>query len=546
MENTEKSVLELAENEIAETGALSLPSRRKLWEAMGPLEPREQDSGIPRSLTGPLKKRAELALACAKKVSRIWCAFDGEDKRPQHLMKRTRDYLDGKITAEALNSESSVIDDFMSIVDEEGDSAPAAALAAWDALVVALEDELLLEPWCADATDDDLDSYDWDAAKNAVMAWRDAGSDGDPGKRAVREMKYWAWYLEEAARLMGVEDYRFPSRYIRAFQEKQTPVRPVPEEVTLESFAEYMGGKYQFHTYSSPRKGYDRTPGTYTVSLWFGGDRGVCPVCQKETALVDFVFRDCCLWDIPLPGDRKLEVHRIMPNFRCPDHPEVQIIFPPSARLVSNYNAALKNYWKGPGRKQAFLEQVENRLPRMLNIQAVDVEYLSHHWEELHLTNAGWVDREMEQYAFDVDRILPNFFIHDCTLEQFYRYYPNQVRRLEDGSIEIELSRLWVRLWMDEADRPRRVMLTTRFVIWIAGKPGKNPFLPELLAGLRGLTPEQAKESLRTTRATISGEHELEPLSGLTRPEAIRFQTTLEAGGVECRILPSPISQQSR
>lgn len=82
MENTEKSVLELAENEIAETGALSLPSRRKLWEAMGPLEPREQDSGIPRSLTGPLKKRAELALACAKKMSRIWCAFDGEDKRP--------------------------------------------------------------------------------------------------------------------------------------------------------------------------------------------------------------------------------------------------------------------------------------------------------------------------------------------------------------------------------------------------------------------------------------------------------------------------------
>ena len=66
MENTEKSALELAEKEIAETGALSFPGRRRLWEAMGPLEPREQDSGTPRSLTGPLKKRAELALACAK------------------------------------------------------------------------------------------------------------------------------------------------------------------------------------------------------------------------------------------------------------------------------------------------------------------------------------------------------------------------------------------------------------------------------------------------------------------------------------------------
>ncbi|WP_300713577.1 Imm5 family immunity protein [uncultured Acetatifactor sp.] len=543
MENTEKSALELAEKEIAETGALSFPGRRRLWEAMGPLEPREQDSGTPRSLTGPLKKRAELALACAKKVSRIWCAFDGEDKRPRHLMKQTRAYLDGKISAEALSAESDVIDDFMIIVEDEGDSATAAALAAWDALVVALEDESLLEPWCADATDADLDPYDWDAAKNAAMAWRDAGSGGNPGKRAVREMKYWAWYLEEWARLLGAEDYRFPPRYIRAFQEKQAPARPVPQEVTLESFAGYMGGRYQFHTYASLREGYDREPGTYTVSLWFDGDRGICPVCYKETELVDIVHGDCCLWEIPLPGGRKLEVHRIMPNFSCPDHPEIPFIFPPSAELVSNYNAALKDYWKGPGRKQAFVEQLENRLPRMLNIQGVEVEYLANHWEELHLTNAGWVDREMEQYAFDVAPFLPNFFLHSCTLEQYFRYYPDQVRRLEDGSIEIELFRLWVRIWMDEAGRPKRAMLTTRFAIWVAGKPDKNPFLPKLLAELRGMTPEQVKESLRTAKP-VSRDYELEPLSGLTRPEAIRFQATLEAGGVECRILPTPIAQQ--
>lgn len=541
MVSTEKSVLELAENEIAETAVLSFPGRRRLWEAMGPLEPRERDSGTPRSLSEPLKKRAELALACAKKVSRIWCAFDGEDKRPQHLMKRTRAYLDGKIPVEALSAESSVIDDFMSIVDDEGsDSAPAAALAAWDALVVALEDESLLEPWYGDATDDDLDPYDWDAAKNAAMAWRDAGSEGDPGKQAVREMKYWAWYLEEAARLLGAEDYRFPPKYIRAFQEKQAPARPVPEEVTLESFAEYMGGRYQFHTYTQPQRGHDKLPGTYTVSLWFGGDHGICPICHKETDQVESVFADCCLWDVPLQGGRELEVHRIMPNFRCPDHPKVQFISPPSTEIISNYNAALKNYWKGPGRKQVFLEQLESRLPRMLNVQAVEVRYLARHWEELHLTNAGWVDKELEQFAFDVDRILPNFFIHNCTLEQYFHYYPNQVRRLEDGSIEIELSRLWVRLWMDEADRPKRVMLTTRFAIWIAGKPSNNPSLPELLAKLRGLTLEQAKESLRSNRTT-SGEYELEPLSGLTRPEAIRFQAALEEGGVECRILPPPM-----
>ena len=96
---------------------------------------------------------------------------------------------------------------------------------------------------------------------------------------------------------------------------------------------------------------------------------------------------------------------------------------------------------------------------------------------------------------------------------------------------------------MDEAGRPKRAMLTTRFAIWVAGKPDKNPFLPKLLAELRGMTPEQVKESLRTAKP-VSRDYELEPLSGLTRPEAIRFQATLEAGGVECRILPTPIAQQ--
>ena len=52
----------------------------------------------------------------------------------------------------------------------------------------------------------------------------------------------------------------------------------------------------------------------------------------------------------------------------------------------------------------------------MLNIQAMSVEYIARHWEELHLTNAGWVDKELEQFSFDVDQILPNLFLHNCTL----------------------------------------------------------------------------------------------------------------------------------
>ena len=64
----------------------------------------------------------------------------------------------------------------------------------------------------------------------------------------------------------------------------------------------------------------------------------------------------------------------------------------------------------------------------------------------------------------------------------------------------------------------------------------------EEAAKLRGITLEQAKKSLQTVR-TSSGEYEIEPLSGLTRPDAIRFQNALEAGGVMCRILP-PLMEQ--
>ena len=56
----------------------------------GPWEAREEDDPNPRTFTEPLKKRTELALACARKVSRIWSDYDSVDKRPQKLIKETR------------------------------------------------------------------------------------------------------------------------------------------------------------------------------------------------------------------------------------------------------------------------------------------------------------------------------------------------------------------------------------------------------------------------------------------------------------------------
>ena len=159
MENSLSTILTQAQQEISEIGVLSFPVRRKLWLALGPWEVQEEDASAPRTLTESMKKRAELALACAKKVSRIWSAYDSEDKRPQKLIKEIRAYLDGRHTVRQLSEAGDEMENFMYIVDEEADStAPCAGMAAWKAMLTALYDEPMLEERYADAQDSDLDS----------------------------------------------------------------------------------------------------------------------------------------------------------------------------------------------------------------------------------------------------------------------------------------------------------------------------------------------------------------------------------------------------
>ena len=80
--------------------------------------------------------------------------------------------MDGKIKVKELRAErkQSTIDNFMISVEQYG-AAASAAVAAWEAMVVALEDEQYLEPWDSDLTDDDIDSYERDAAKEACVAY---------------------------------------------------------------------------------------------------------------------------------------------------------------------------------------------------------------------------------------------------------------------------------------------------------------------------------------------------------------------------------------
>lgn len=66
-----------AVEEVSQSGELSFPTRRRLWLALGKWEWRDEDDReeSPRALTEPLKKRAGLACACAKKVMPIWSAY---------------------------------------------------------------------------------------------------------------------------------------------------------------------------------------------------------------------------------------------------------------------------------------------------------------------------------------------------------------------------------------------------------------------------------------------------------------------------------------
>ena len=464
-------VFRQAEKEIAESGKLSLTARRKIWQTMGEIEPRDRDSLKPRSLTEPLKKRAYLALACAKKVMPMWCSVDPDDKSPQNLIKKSLAYLDGKITIKELQVErkQSTIDDFMNAVDEYGESA-SAAVAAWDAMVVTLEDESYLEPWDSDLTDEDIDAYERDAAKEACVAWSNAYTDGDNGKYVIREMRFWAWYLEEAAKIAGLENYRFPPRYIKAFKEKQNPPKPVPEEVTLESFCEFLGvGEYVYNIkgeseisyYNKKTDNYDKTEyfDIYQITARLPQEYGICPVCKKPIDNIKCFFADRGLdWDeFAVPKKYpQIDITRLCLQFRCPDHPKEWIYNIPNG--YRNYKDGVKRYIKGEGRLEKLLEELERRtVTKYCKVWADEiiingkncrsVEEIENKKEELGLVDTGWIDKANGIYRLDLRQFLSNFFVFRFPFSKFVQYTKNMnddtgygaVLKEDEGIVEFEV-----------------------------------------------------------------------------------------------------------
>lgn len=521
-----------AQEMLAESGKLDIAARRKLWQAMGALE-----------------VRARLALACAKKVMPMWCKCNPEDKRPQGFIKKSFAYLDGEIAAQELDVEvkGDAVDDFMVLIDD-GEIAAEAAVAAWKAAVVALEDESNLESWCQ-VTEEEMDPYDWDAAKNACVAWSDAYADGDNGKCAVREMKFWAWYLEEAAKLLGVEDYRFPPKYIKAFQEKQNPPKPVPKEVTLESFAEFLDlGEYVYHY--KVEKEDDNDFGYYSMYVRWKEEFGICPICGKKVYKVrqDGANRRLDWYDNAFPAKGpQLSIIQFELMFCCPNHPK-EIIYSPS-NAYKNVKAAVQRYIKGEGRLPKLLDELERRkTEKYLKIWGNSIEIngkefqnlaeIEENKEKLGLAGAGWVDAENKILGLGLKGFLPNFYIYDKPYEDFIRYQSEKVHKNGNGTVDLLTDGFQLRCTFEDG-QSGYAEITSLFRIWIKEKD--SPAIPKVLSEVFGLSAEAAEQAVQNAE-NYSGEWEIKPFTALAKDEAGRFFHILKKARVKCRILPDRFS----
>ncbi len=457
-----------AEKEVAKNGKLTLTSRRRIWQTMGELEPRKRDSKKPRSLTDPLRKRALLALACAKKVMFVWCADYPEDKRPQNLIKKSLAYLDKKLGAEDLRAElkTEIIDDFVCDMEANNNCA-GAALSAWSATVVALYDEQDLEGWNSGLTDADTDAYEKDAAWDACYSWMYAYDDNDDSVCSVREMRFWAWYLEEAAKIAGLENYRFPPKYINAFKEKHLS-KPVPEEITLESFCDYMGwGEYLYNVkddgevryYNKKTDKYDKAEyfDYYKITASLPQEYGVCPVCKKQIRKVFCRGADTCLDyklnDFVLPKKYpQIDLTRLTLEFRCPDHPDEWIYNLPK---YQSSKAALKRFIKGEGRIEKLIEELERRTLKtychigyfefVINGNKFEsVEELERKKQKLGLVGAEWIDEAKGIYGLDLKQFSSDFYVYRDKFEKFVHYAEQicrnnyQVTVKENGDVEFQ------------------------------------------------------------------------------------------------------------
>ncbi|MDE6590503.1 MAG: DUF3343 domain-containing protein, partial [Oscillospiraceae bacterium] len=406
------------------------------------------------------------------------------------------------------------------------------------------------------------------------LAWAGQDEGASPGEQRVAGLKFWAWYLEQAARLLGLEDWKFPRKAIKAFEEKQELARPVPDDVTMESLAGFLGqGEYRFHyrirnafgdgtIFGNEDHGYD----IYTICR---KKEGFCPKCKTRAAKAEFWYTVNAL-EAMLPGTGvSVRVLHTLPMFHCPNHPDTS--FTPREDYV-NPKAALKRYIKGEGRLQALLDQLEGRQENVFRIgegyQALNGDLRYHHMIRIPTEVRGirWLDLKAketplnmggagrgfclagmteEKLEIDLNLFGPHVYFNNLTLEEFQKAYPKQAEVLEDGSVQLTMDCHWVRCWLGRAGAVERVVIQSRFHLEVDAK--SPAILTRFLMEECHLSKDQAEAEAAVSprRSTKLSSQSGSPFTNLTRAEALRLRSALRGNGIKCRVMPVPVGEQA-
>ncbi|WP_252250538.1 Imm5 family immunity protein [Clostridium sp. ZBS13] len=194
-------ILKIAEESLKlnENGELILPIRKKIWKSFG--ESKLVDN-VKVEVSVGLQRRVELALLCADKVLDIWTNNVKNDDRPERLLEKAKEYIDGKCDIRCIDE---ILGDFYTdlenMMTEETELINyvgsvilrISALVSYDeALIKGAHEEALEED-----LDDDLDSYDWDASYYTALAYA-GGAKWQEKSSSEKRREFWMWYIKEA------------------------------------------------------------------------------------------------------------------------------------------------------------------------------------------------------------------------------------------------------------------------------------------------------------------------------------------------------------
>jgi hypothetical protein len=165
---------------------LSVPERRELVQALGPLE----YEGPALLTNASLRARVELESSCVREVLPRWVARWPDDSGPADLLAWTQTYLDGKMARHQHKVLSG------RVLTSGGDREPAGWPARVAVAVAAVARVARTGDVIADYADDErmMDLEDWDAGVlcGAIQA------DGPPWEEPDAMQQWWRWYLTEA------------------------------------------------------------------------------------------------------------------------------------------------------------------------------------------------------------------------------------------------------------------------------------------------------------------------------------------------------------